>query len=790
MSKVASLKGQGSRLPALAEREKRRRLRAFKDRLSRVCITTAGYGVVFSLALIFIYLLYEVVPILKGARLETLAVYNLLGSEQIKPAAISLEALSYKETERMGSEPTLAHTEHLVLERYQELAVHFANQGQIHFFKAETGDVQAEFQLDFSLGQRATSFAAAESLGGLVAYGTSAGGVHFVRPHYQVSFPNDQRHLTPSIQFPYGEQAIQLDRAGSAIRQLAVQESTRGRPEAFAVGYTADQRWVAAHIKTRENLLTGVLSTQVQQNELTAITQLQLSPNFILLDKQFQNLFVAAGNRIYYFNISNIQEPKLVEQVQLKSTITAMEFLVGAVSVVVGTETGELSQWFPVRDAQNNYHFEHIRDFKQQPGAITKIAPEYTRKGFLAADSKGYVGVHYGTSARTLLIKQMASTPLTQLAISPVNRALMSLSEQGQLTYASVWNQHPQLSFSALWNKVWYEGRADPEYIWQSSSGNDEFESKFSFIPLSIGTLKAAFFAMLFAMPMGILAAVYTAYFMTPKLRGVVKPTIEVIEALPTVILGFLAGLWLAPFMENNLPAVFSLLLGLPLMMLVVSLLWRWLFSYAPKQWQQKLAGGWEAIILLPFVALFTWFAVTASPWFEVVFFDGSMRQWLTNAGITYDQRNALVVGLAMGFAVIPTIYSIAEDAIFNVPRHLTQGSLALGATQWQTMMGVVLPTASPGIFSGLMIGFGRAVGETMIVLMATGNSPIVNFNLFEGMRTLSANIAVELPETAVGSSHFRILFLAALVLFVFTFILNTLAEVVRQRLRKRYSSL
>jgi phosphate transport system permease protein len=192
----------------------------------------------------------------------------------------------------------------------------------------------------------------------------------------------------------------------------------------------------------------------------------------------------------------------------------------------------------------------------------------------------------------------------------------------------------------------------------------------------------------------------------------------------------------------------------------------------------------------VPVVLLLGWVAVSLSPWIEVAFFDGSMRQWLTDVGIPYDQRNALIVGLAMGFAVIPTIFSIAEDAVFNVPKHLTQGSLALGATAWQTVMGVVLPTASPGIFSAVMIGFGRAVGETMIVLMASGNSPIVNFNLFEGMRTLAANIAVELPETAVGSTHFRVLFLSALVLLVLTFVLNTAAEVVRQRLRRRYASL
>ncbi len=123
--------------------------------------------------------------------------------------------------------------------------------------------------------------------------------------------------------------------------------------------------------------------------------------------------------------------------------------------------------------------------------------------------------------------------------------------------------------------------------------------------------------------------------------------------------------------------------------------------------------------------------------------FGGDVRNWLVNVmHISYDQRNAIVVGFAMGFAVMPTIFSIAEDAVFDVPKHLTYGSLALGATPWQTMIRVVLLTASPGIFSAVMIGMGRAVGETMIVLMATGNTPVVDFSLFQGMRTLAANIA------------------------------------------------
>ena len=124
------------------------------------------------------------------------------------------------------------------------------------------------------------------------------------------------------------------------------------------------------------------------------------------------------------------------------------------------------------------------------------------------------------------------------------------------------------------------------------------------------------------------------------------------------------------------------------------------------------------------------------------------------------------------------------------MPTHLINGSLALGATRWQTLIRVVILTASPGIFSAVMIGLGRAVGETMIVLMATGNTPVMDLNIFQGMRTFAANIAVELPEAEVDSSHYRILFLTALVLFMITFVFNTVAEVVRQRLRSRYGSL
>ena len=308
-----------------------------------------------------------------------------------------------------------------------------------------------------------------------------------------------------------------------------------------------------------------------------------------------------------------------------------------------------------------------------------------------------------------------------------------------------------------------------------------------SLIPLVFGTIKASFYAMLVAIPLALFGAIYTGYFMAPRIRQYVKPGIEIMGALPTVILGFLAGLWLAPFVEMHLTGIFTLLMIVPLGVMLFAFFWQKI----PKEIRHKIPEGWDSLVLVPVIIFSAWLAFQLSPAIDALCFNGDLRTWMSSQfGIGYDQRNTVVVGLAMGFAVIPMIFSIAEDAIFSVPKHLTTGSLALGATPWQTMTEVVLLTASPGIFSAVMIGFGRAVGETMIVLMATGNTPVMDWSIFQGLRTLSANIAVEMPEAEVNSTHFRVLFLSALVLFMFTFIVNTLAEIIRQNLRQKYSSL
>ncbi len=464
--------------------------------------------------------------------------------------------------------------------------------------------------------------------------------------------------------------------------------------------------------------------------------------------------------------------------------LSVMEPLLGRYSLMAADMNGVLTQWI-LSPGPNGTTLVPARSFDFGV-PVAAVVAEPRRKGMMVLDEQGAMHLVHTTSERRLASISTGLTAPSAGLFSPRSDQFFLAMPNGGLRRYAVTNHHPEISWSALWQKVWYEGYPEPVHSWQSSSADNDFEPKFSFSPLLFGTLKAAFYAMLFATPIAVMGAVYTGYFMAPAMRRWVKPGIEIMAAMPTVILGFLAGLWFAPLVEQNLAAVLSLFVVVPVCMLMFA----WIWHLMPVRVTRPF-DGWFAAITIPVLVLSAWGALALDAQFERLLFGGDAQAWfLATLGLDYDQRNALVVGIAMGLAVIPVIFAISEDAIHGVPRHLTTGSLALGATHWQTLTRVVILTASPGIFSALMIGLGRAVGETMIVLMATGNTPLMDLNIFQGMRTFAANIAVELPESELDSSHYRLLFLAALVLFLITFCVNTCAELVRQRLRARYGNL
>ncbi|MDF2179426.1 ABC transporter permease subunit [Aliiglaciecola sp. CAU 1673] len=338
------------------------------------------------------------------------------------------------------------------------------------------------------------------------------------------------------------------------------------------------------------------------------------------------------------------------------------------------------------------------------------------------------------------------------------------------------------VSFDSLWKPVWYEGYPSADYVWQSTAAEDLSQAKYSLVPLFIGSFKAAIFALCIAIPVAVGGAVYTAYFMPQAVRNWVKPSIELLEAIPSVVIGFIAAIWLIPLVADHLVGIVLFVLLLPPTLVLAALLQQPIARALSLKWK----SGWELLLLAPMLLLLIWLSselgmVLTELWWPQGFpFEDDAH---------YSSKNALVVSLALGLAIAPSIYALAEDAIFEVPAHLSQASFALGATRTQTLRRVVLVAAYPGIFSSIMLGLSRAFGETMIVLMITGNTPVADWDIFAGMRTLTANIAIELPESEVSSIHYRVLFLTALLLFAFTFFINTLAELIRGRLRKHYQS-
>jgi phosphate transport system permease protein len=670
--------------------------------------------------------------------------------------------------------------EGLGVDEYREIAFVVDRRGAVRLVRLRAGAPLPPVPVPGLAGAEITSVS--DAGGSRYVLGTSDGRTLPMAVKFEVAFPEGRRTVTPEVTF--GEPSALDPERRRAVRGVAHAVAEGAPVTVVQVG--PDELVVQAVVERKA--LVGPSTRQESRRALRVegigeITSLEL-------DGRGEDLFLGtADGQVVRYDLRDRANPTRAETITASAVpgapITALGFLIGDRTLIVGDRSGGVSSWQVVAPPGGGEpRLTRINRFRRHEAPVLAFSPSRRDKGFVTADAAGVVHVNYGTSGQTLVVQRAADRGLLAVAYAPKADGLVSLDAAGALTHWGLNNPHPEVTWRTLFGKVWYEGYAEPAYVWQSTGGTDDFEAKFSLTPLVFGTLKGTFYALLFAVPLSLLAAVYVSEFMHPDVKAYVKPVVEIMAALPSVVLGFLAGLWLAPVIERIVPGIFLAGLVVPAAILGALLLWR----AVPAALRTRVRGGAEVFLLMPVVVLALWAAFALGGVVEATLLGGSYRQWLLSAlGITYDQRNSLVVGIAMGFAVIPIIFTIAEDSLANVPGHLRAGSLALGATRWQTALRIVLPTASPGIFSAVMIGFGRAVGETMIVLMATGNTPVMDWSLFNGFRALSANIAVELPEAPEGGTLFRVLFLAAFLLFSLTFAVNTVAELVRLRLRRRY---
>ena len=736
------------------------------DRWMGRLIRVGGVGVVLAVFGMLAFLIVQVFPLFIGATVAPISALTV-------PAT----AMGFGEDE------------------YGEVPFVVLADGSLVFQRSKDGTKALDWAP--SLGNRRVSSVKTYPRTGLVFLGLSDGTVMEVRVSYRSTFDAaGKRTVEPSVAaldpVAIGKPGLPCvdvwNAKGSSSRLLLVRQEDNGKPLLTAVRLTERKG------------LGGKARVVVSDPFVVAADAPSISQ--ILLPSTAESLIVVGKSgevRAYADDGANFSF--LQSFVPFKESrdpaVSSAGLIFGNVSVVFVGRDGSQQVWsmYPQLqpDGKSLRRWGKIHDVEVLAGAGEGVYAAEGNKCYLAV-AGGRLQLRNMTTGTLRWEGEALAGSIRQVAFSGNYDRFTALSADGKLHRWSLEDHHPESSWGAFFGKIWYEGATGPDYTWQSSSGSDEFEAKYSMMPLIYGTAKGTFFALLFALPIALTAAIYVSQFLRPEYRNVVKPVMEIMASLPSVVLGFLAGLWLAPLVDPRLISIFCAVGILAPAALFAGFLW----SALPQPVRRQVKPGMEFVWLLPFLALCAYFAWQAGPAVEAMFFTvkdsvsglpiADFREWWRQTtGETYDSRNSLVVGFVMGFAVIPIVFTIAEDSLSNVPNSLISGSLALGASRWQTVWSVVVPTAISGIVSAIMIGFGRAIGETMIVVMATGNTAVMETNPFSGMRTLSANIAVELPEAALGHTHYRALFLGACCLFLLTFVINTLAEILRQRLRERY---
>jgi phosphate transport system permease protein len=499
------------------------------DRAARWLIIAGGVSIIISVLFIFLFIAAETLPLFRSAQSQWLTTLTLGAA----PAS--------------GGAPALA----LGIDEYQKYVYQVLPDARIVFYRADDGSVHREVPIAGLEGARLTT--ASRSLSGdFFAAGTDDGRVALMQVRFRPVF--DGQVLSDLEMEVRDRGLVTVDAQGRPVRDASYGESPEG--ERTLAALVGDSEIVLARFGDEGD---PVLETLPSRGE--NVTHVRLGRNAELLA-------ATASGRLQHWDISG-ESGKLTETVKVSDVdITALEYGLGGNTAIVGDGNGALSAWFRARpDPDASLELVRAHEFEPQGSPIVSIGSSTRERSFVTGGADGSLFLRHLTSERTLLRFEGrgGDDAVGAALISPRADGILVRRADGSLDRYNLQNPHPEFSWRAMLGKVWYEGYPEPEYVWQSTGGTDDFEPKLSLIPLVFGTIKATFYALIFAVPLSVMAALYTSQFVHPTIRARVKPTVEIMAALPSVVIGFIAGLWLSSRVEAAVVPVLLLVLVLPL---------------------------------------------------------------------------------------------------------------------------------------------------------------------------------------------------------------------------------
>ena len=409
-----------------------------------------------------------------------------------------------------------------------------------------------------------------------------------------VPIENDQvRKLSVSVTL---EEPQRIAPEGTAL--VAVDYRLGGtveRPTTSFVSIDANGAVRLSRLETKRNLLTGKEQSSLSSVELPSLPA-GADVASVLMTSQADQVYIAEKSGwVSRYDARDPSKAKLAERIRFTPEgvgLTTLGFLVGEQSIVAGGSDGSVNVFFrlntPSTKTTDGFVLTKAHELEPQTAAITAFDASERSKMFVTADAAGNIWVRHSTSEQTLLKLPTGNGKVSAVSLSPRENAVVAVAGDGKVFTFSIDAPHPETTLQSIFGKVWYENYPEASYTWQSSSGTDAFEPKFSLVPLIFGTIKAAFYSLMFAIPIALCAAIYTSQFLGSGIRSVVKPAMEMMASLPSVVLGFIAALILAPIVENWIGAIVLAFVCLPLSLFLGAHLWQLL----PQSVALRAGGG------------------------------------------------------------------------------------------------------------------------------------------------------------------------------------------------------